>query len=73
MRDATSFANQIAESENSEALNRITASGRIAMLKPTPQELARWREALAPTYRATSGWINAETLAAVKQAAGAPP
>ena len=73
MRDATSFANQIAEAENSDALNRIAASGRIALLKPSPQELARWREALAPTYRATSGWISAETLAAVKQAAGAPP
>jgi C4-dicarboxylate-binding protein DctP len=73
MRDATSYANQIAEAENSDALNRIAASGRIALLKPSPQELARWREALAPTYRATSGWISAETLAAVKQAAGAPP
>jgi len=37
------------------------------------QELERWRDAMAPTYRATSSWINADTLAAVKQAAGAPP
>jgi C4-dicarboxylate-binding protein DctP len=73
MRDATIYGNQIAEAENREALRRIAASGRITVLAPTPQELARWREAMAPTYAATSGWISAETLAAVKQAAGAPP
>jgi C4-dicarboxylate-binding protein DctP len=73
MRDATSYANQIAEAENRDALNRIAASGRITLLKPTEQELARWQRAMAPTYGATSGWIAPETLAAVKQAAGAPP
>jgi len=73
MRDATTYANQIAEAENIEALRLIAASGRIAVSKPTVQELERWREAMAPTYGATSTWINADTLAAVKQAAGAPP
>ena len=73
MRDATTYANQIAEAENIEALRLIAASGRIAVSKPTVQELERWRDAMAPTYSATSSWINADTLAAVKQAAGAPP
>jgi len=73
MRDATTYGNQIAEAENTEALRRIAASGRVAVLTPSAQELARWREAMEPTYRATSGWINAETLAAVRQASGPPP
>jgi C4-dicarboxylate-binding protein DctP len=73
LRDATTYGNQIAADENTEALRRIAASGRVIVLTPTAQELSRWREAIAPTYRATSTWISAETLAAVKQAASPPP
>lgn len=73
MREATAYGNQIADAENREALRRIAASPRITVLKPTPQELVRWRAAMASTYAASSGWISAETLAAVKQASGAPP
>ncbi len=73
MRDATAYGNQIAEAENRDALRRIVASGRISVHTPTPQELARWREAMAPTWRASEAWIGADTLAAVKRAAGVPP
>jgi C4-dicarboxylate-binding protein DctP len=73
LRDATLYGNQIAEAENREALRQIAASGRIDVYTPTPQELAQWREAMAPVWREAQGWISAETLAAVKQAAGAPP
>ena len=73
LRDATVYANQIAEAENTEALRRIAASGRVAVIMPTEPQRARWREAMAPTYHATRGWISAETLTAVQQAAGASP
>lgn len=73
MRDATSYGNQIADAENSGALQRIAASGRVTITVPTPRERARWRDAMASTYGAAGEWISAETLAAVKLAAGAPP
>lgn len=73
LRDATLYGNRIAEAENRDALQRIAASGRVTVLTPTPAELARWREAMAPTYAAAAGWITPETLAAVRQAIGAPP
>ncbi len=73
LRDATTYGNEIAEGENTEALRRIAASGRIVVLTPNTEELARWREAIAPTYRAASDWISADTLTAVRQAAGPPP
>ncbi len=73
MRDATAYGNEIAEAENTEALRRIAASGRVVVLTPSAQEMSRWREAIAPTYRATSEWISAETLAAARQAAGKTP
>jgi C4-dicarboxylate-binding protein DctP len=73
LHDATRYANQIAEAENREALRRIVDSGRIAVRTPSAAELAAWRTAMAPTWTATEAWIGADTLAAVKRAAGASP
>jgi C4-dicarboxylate-binding protein DctP len=73
LRDATDYANQIAEAENREALRRIADSGRIVVRKPSDAELMAWRRALAPTWSVTESWIGADTLAAVKRAAGASP
>lgn len=73
LRDATAYEREIAEAENREALRRIVASGRIAVRTPSAQELASWRQAMAPTWSATEAWIGADTLAAVKRAAGASP
>jgi len=73
LRDATAYANQIAGAENRDALRRITDSGRIAVHTPSALELASWRTAMAPTWRATEAWIGADTLTAVKRAAGASP
>lgn len=73
LRDATTYANQIAGAENRDALHRIADSGRIAVHTPSAQELMAWRKAMAPTWRATEAWIGADTLAAVKRAAGASP
>ena len=73
MRDATTFANSIAGAENTKALERIRASGRLTVYAPGPQELQPWRTAMNPVYQASSGWIRPATLAAMRQAMGAPP
>jgi C4-dicarboxylate-binding protein DctP len=73
LRDATTYANQIAEAENRAALASIAASGRIVIATTSPKELASWRNATAPTERSASAWISAETLKSVVQAAGTPP
>lgn len=73
MRDASSYANAIAEAENARALEALKASGRLQVYQPSAVELAQWRQALAPVYQESLKWIRPETLAAVKRAAGAPP
>ncbi|MFD0666595.1 DctP family TRAP transporter solute-binding subunit [Ramlibacter sp. MAHUQ-53] len=72
LREATRFANQIAEAENHQALERIAASGRVTMFTPSPLQLRQWREALAPVDAATRGWIDPQLAAAFRRA-GAPP
>ncbi len=73
LRDATRFANQIAEAENHQALARIVASGRVTVFTPPPQQLRRWREALAPVDAATRAWIDPQLAAAFRRAGGAVP
>ena len=73
LRDATAFANSMATAENTRALERIRASGRMTIHTPTPQERESWRAAMLPVYQASSRWIRPEALSAFRAAMGAPP
>lgn len=73
LRDATVFENSIAESENTKALERIKASGRLSIYNPSAQELAQWRTALDPVALAAQSGIQPELVTAIKKAAAAPP
>jgi C4-dicarboxylate-binding protein DctP len=73
MRDATAYANGLAEADNARALERLRSGGRLTVFTPSAQELAHWRTALAPVYQASARWIGSSTLAAVQAATGAPP
>lgn len=72
MREATRFANQLAQADNHQALQRIAASGKVTVFTPQPQQLRQWREALAPVDASTRGWIDPQLVAAMRRA-GAPP
>jgi C4-dicarboxylate-binding protein DctP len=73
MRDATTFANSIAAAANTQALERIRSTGRLAVHTPTQQELAQWRTAMQPVLAASSAWIQPAMLSAVQAVIGAPP
>lgn len=73
MREATNHANTLAEVENERALQRIAETGRIAIHHLSPGEQAQWRRVLAPVADSMREWISPATVAAVRQAAGAPP
>ncbi len=73
LHDATIYANGIAASENARALEQIRSTGRLAIYKPSAQELAAWRTALMPVYRQSSGWIDPAMLAAIQAQARIPP
>lgn len=73
LREATDFANTAAKEENERALQRISASGKVTVLTPTPAALQRWKSAMAPTYAKAKDRVSADTLAALRQAMGDPP
>ncbi|NVO05863.1 MAG: DctP family TRAP transporter solute-binding subunit [Rhodoferax sp.] len=73
LRDATAFENGLAESENSKALERIKASGKLSIYTPGAQELAAWRAALDPVALAAQSGIQPELVRALQAATRAPP
>jgi C4-dicarboxylate-binding protein DctP len=66
LNDATTYANAIAANENTQALEQIRRTGRLAIYTPSASEMAAWRTALLPVYRQTRGWIDPATLAAIQ-------
>ena len=73
LHDASVFENSIAVTENSKALERIKAGGKLTVYTATPQELNQWRTALLPVYKEAQGWISVETLTALNALNGPPP
>src|SRR3954447_3363085 len=50
MAEATAYANEIAQTENDEALAEIKKSGKSELIELTPEQKAAWRKALEPVY-----------------------
>jgi C4-dicarboxylate-binding protein DctP len=72
MGEATVHANQIAETENLEAINAMAASGKTQLYTPTAAELKLWVKAMLPVHEEVSKRIGAQTLEAVYAAVGDP-
>jgi C4-dicarboxylate-binding protein DctP len=73
MKDATRYANRIAEAENARALDRIARSGHVSIHTPPPAEMRRWQQALAPLDTVAGGWVNPQLIARLRRAAAPPP
>jgi C4-dicarboxylate-binding protein DctP len=50
MAEATTYANDIALSENDDALAEMKKSGKTELINLTPAQIAAWRKALQPVY-----------------------
>lgn len=70
MVEATDYANGIAKGENDAALAAMKAAGTTEFHDLTPEELEAWKAALLPVHDEMAERIGAETIAAVKGAAG---
>jgi C4-dicarboxylate-binding protein DctP len=73
LRDATVFENGIAEAENTKALERIKASGKLSMHTLSAQDLAEWHAVLDPVSLAAQSGIQPELVKAIQTATRAPP
>jgi C4-dicarboxylate-binding protein DctP len=70
MRDATTYANAVAATENSVALDKIKASGKTTVYTPTAAEIGEWKKALMPVHQEMESRVGKATVAAAYKAAG---
>src|SRR3977135_2126285 len=72
MTEATTCSNDIAQTENDNALEEIKKSGKSQLLALTPEEKAAWRKALEPVYTEMTSRVGKDIIAEFqKEAASA--
>jgi C4-dicarboxylate-binding protein DctP len=71
MKEATRYANQIAQQENDEALEAIRKSGKTEVYVLTPQEKEEWRKALLPVQKTVEDRVGKDLIASFNREAAA--
>ena len=70
IKDATTYANAIAATENDVALEKMRASGKTTIYTLTPAETNEWKTALMPVHKEMEARVGKPTIDAVYKAAG---
>src|SRR5262249_28570318 len=65
VKDATAYCNSIAETENSDALAKIKASGTVEFYTLSPQEKAEWRKGLLKVHEEMAPRIGKDLIQAI--------
>ena len=71
MADATTYANDIAQKENDDALAAMQKAGTTTFYKLTPEETAAWRKALDPVADEVGSRVGKELIAEFRKEAAA--
>jgi C4-dicarboxylate-binding protein DctP len=71
MKEATIYANKIAQQENDEALEGIRKAGKTEVYKLSPQEKAEWRKTLLPVQKTVEDRVGKDLIAAFNREAAA--
>jgi len=69
MKEATAYANAIAQQENDAALEAIRKSGKTIVYTLSDNEREEWRRALVPVHREMESRIGKDLIAAVNREA----
>jgi C4-dicarboxylate-binding protein DctP len=73
MKDATTYANAIADTENQQSLEKIKASGKTTVYTLTPEEREEWKKAMFVVHKEMEGRIGKDAIQAVYKSAGFVP
>ena len=65
MKEASVYANDIAQKENDDSLAAIKASGKTEVYVLTPEEKALWRKALEPVHREMESRVGKELIESI--------
>ncbi|HEY0838334.1 MAG TPA: TRAP transporter substrate-binding protein [Azospirillum sp.] len=71
MKDATEYANAIAQNENDTAMAQMKASGKTQFHEPTKEELAAWRKALLPVHKDVESRVGKDLIQTIYKEAEA--
>jgi C4-dicarboxylate-binding protein DctP len=73
MKDATKFANEIAQKENDDALEAVRKTGKTEIIKLTPEQKAAMKKALVAVHKENESRVGKDTLAEVYKETGFTP
>ncbi|MSN26683.1 MAG: DctP family TRAP transporter solute-binding subunit [Geobacter sp.] len=73
MKDATKFANDIAQKDNEEALAAVKKSGRSQLITLTPQQKEAWKKAMDKAHKENMSRIGADVVKEVYKETGYKP
>ena len=73
MKDATKFANDIAKSENDEAMEAVRKSGKTQILTLTAEEKAAMKKALVVVHKENESRVGKDIIAEVYRETGFKP
>ncbi len=73
MKDATTYANEIAKQENDEALEKIKASGKSQIITLTPDEKKAWKKAELKVHRENEATIGKNLIQEIYKDTGFDP
>ena len=73
MKDATRFANDIAKSENDEALAAVRRSGKSRVIDLTLQEKKAWKKALVTVHQTSEARIGRDLIRSIYRETGFDP
>ena len=73
MKEATDYANKIAQEENDQALEKVRASGKTQIHTPTAEERAALKKAMLKTHTDMASRIGKETIEAIYKVTGFNP
>ena len=73
MKDATKFANDIAQKENDEALEAVRKSGKTQILTLTVAQRAEMKKALVGVHKENEARVGKDVITEVYKATGFKP
>ncbi|MEO0318889.1 MAG: hypothetical protein RL404_2566 [Pseudomonadota bacterium] len=71
LKEATVYADKIAQEENDKALEAVKKSGKTTIHVPTDAEKAEWRKTLLPVQKSMEGRIGKDLIEAVNKTVAA--
>src|SRR5437667_936264 len=73
MKEATAFANKIAQEENDRALEAVKKSGKTQFITLTPEEKKAWKKALVKVHQENEARVGKELIQSIYKETGFDP